>query len=47
MVMGKYRINDYEKCSRINDNFDDHAAGGIQRNAHRLMERIFGFTQSH
>jgi hypothetical protein len=37
MVMGKHRINDYEKCSQINDNFDDLAAGGIRHDAHRLM----------
>jgi hypothetical protein len=47
MVMGKHRIDDYKKCSQINDNFDDHAVGGIRRNAHFLMERIFGFMQSH
>jgi hypothetical protein len=47
MVMGKHRINNYKKCSQINDDFDDHAAGGIQRDMHRLMERIFGFMQSH
>ncbi len=35
--MGKHRINDYEKCSQINDNFDDLAAGGIRHDAHRLM----------
>jgi hypothetical protein len=46
MVMGKHRIDDYKKCSQIKDNFDDHAARGIQCNAHRLMERIFGFMQS-
>jgi hypothetical protein len=41
--MGKHRINDYKKCSQINENFGDHAAEGIWRNAHCLMERIFGF----
>ncbi len=45
--MGKYRIDDYKKCSQINDNFDDHAAGGIRHDAHRPMEHIFGFIQSH
>jgi hypothetical protein len=43
MVMGKDRIDDYKKCSQINDDFDDNAAGRIRRNAHLLMERIFGF----
>jgi hypothetical protein len=47
MVIGKHRIKDYEECSQINNNFDDHAAGGIQRNAHHPMEHIFGFMQSH
>jgi hypothetical protein len=47
MVMAKHKINDYKKCSQINDNFDDHATGGIRRDAHRPMERIFGFMQSH
>jgi hypothetical protein len=47
MVMGKHRIDTYKKCSQINDNFYDHAAGGIWRDAHRPMERIFGFMQSH
>jgi hypothetical protein len=27
--------------------FDDHAVRGIWRDAHRPMERIFGFMQSH
>jgi hypothetical protein len=47
MVMGKHRIDDYKKCSQINDNFDDYAARGIRRDAHCPMERIFGFIQSH
>jgi hypothetical protein len=47
MVMGKHRINDYKKCSQINDNFDDRAAGGIWRDAHCPIKRIFGFMQSH
>jgi hypothetical protein len=47
MVMGKYRINDYKKCSQINNDFDDHATREIWRDAHHPMERIFGFMQSH
>ncbi len=47
MVMGKHRINNYKKCSQINDNLDDCAAGGIRRDAHCLMEHIFGFMQSY
>ncbi len=47
MVVGKHRIDDYKKCSQINNNFDDHAAGGIQRNAYCLMERIRGFMRSY
>jgi hypothetical protein len=47
MVMGKHRINNYKKISQINDNFDDHAAGGICPDAHRPMERIRGFMRSH
>jgi hypothetical protein len=45
--MGNHRINYYKKCSQIKDDFDDHAAGGIRRDAHCPMERIFGFMQSH
>jgi hypothetical protein len=47
MVMGNNRINDYEKCRQIADNFDPHAAGAIQCNVHRPMEHIHGFMQSH
>jgi hypothetical protein len=46
MVMGKHRINDYKKCSQIIKDFDNHAAGEIRRDAHCLMERIFGFMLS-
>jgi hypothetical protein len=47
MVIGKHRIEDYKKFSKIIDDFDDHAARGIRCDVHRLMERIFGFMQSH
>ncbi len=45
--MGDNRIDDYEKCRQINDNFNPHAAGVSRRDAHRPMERIRGFMQSH
>ncbi len=45
--MGNNRIKDNKKCREINNDFDCHAAGAIQRDEHRLMERIRGFMQSH
>jgi hypothetical protein len=47
MVMGNKRINDYKNFRQIDDNSDRHAAGAIQRDVHRRMERIRGFMQSH
>ncbi len=47
MVMGNKGINDYKKCRQINNDFDPHATGAIQCNAHRPMEHIRGFMQSH
>jgi hypothetical protein len=47
MVMGDNGIDDHKKCRQIDDDFDHHAAGAMQRNAHCLMERIRGFMQSH
>jgi hypothetical protein len=47
MVMGNNRINDLKKCRQINNDFYPHAAGAIRQDAHRLMERICGFMQSH
>ncbi len=47
MVMGDNGIKDYKKRRQIDDNFDPHAARAIWRNAHRLMECIRGFMQSH
>jgi hypothetical protein len=47
MVMDDNVIDDYKKCRQIDDDFDPHAAGVIQRDAHCLMERIRGFMQSH
>ena len=34
------------QCGGFDGDFDDHAAGKIQREAHRLMERIGGFMLS-
>ena len=47
MVVGDNRIVDYKKCRQIDNDFDRHAAGAIRRDAHRPMERIRGFMQSH
>jgi hypothetical protein len=45
--MGDNRIDDYKKNRQINDDFDRHATGEIQRDAHCPMERSRGFMQSH
>jgi hypothetical protein len=47
MVMGDNGIDAYKKRRQIKKDFDPHAAGAIQRNAHRPMERICGLMQSH
>ncbi len=47
MVMGDNGIEDYKRCRQMGDNFDHHATGAIRHDAHRLMERIRGFMQSH
>ncbi len=47
MVMGKNGIDNYKKCKQIDDNFNHHAAKAIRRNAHRPIECIHGFMQSH
>ncbi len=47
MVIGDNRINNYEICRQIDDNFDHQATGAIQRDAHCTMERIHGLMQSH
>jgi hypothetical protein len=47
MVMGDNGIDDDKKCRQIDDDIDRHATGAIQRDAHRPMERIRGFMQSH
>jgi hypothetical protein len=45
--VGDNGINDYKKCRQIDNDFDCHAAGVIQRDVHCPMERISGFMQSH
>ncbi len=45
--MGDNEINNYKKCRQIDNNFDPHAVRAIRRNAHRPMERIHDFMQSH
>ncbi len=45
--MGDNEIDNYEKCRQIDDDFEPHAAGAIRRDAHRPMEHIRGFKQSH
>jgi hypothetical protein len=47
MVMGNNKIEDYKKCRQIYKDFNPHAAGAIQRNAHHPMKRIRGFMQSY
>jgi hypothetical protein len=47
MVMGNNGIDDYKKCRQIDKDFDPHAAGALQCNAHCPMECIRGFMQSH
>ncbi len=43
MVMGDNGINDQEKCRQIYNDFNCHAAGVIQRDAHHPIEHIHGF----
>ncbi len=47
MVMGNNGINDDKKCRQIDNDIDRHATGAIGHNAHRPMECICGFMQSH
>jgi hypothetical protein len=44
MAMGDNGIKDYKKFRRIDNDFDCHATGAIQLDAHCLMERICGFV---
>jgi hypothetical protein len=43
----RQRIDNNEKCRQIAGNFDCHADAVVQCGAHRPMEYILGFTQSH
>jgi hypothetical protein len=36
-----------KKCRQIAGNFDGHGDAAVRRGAHRSMEHIQGFTQSH
>ena len=44
---GKKRIDGNKKCRQIDGNFDFHGDSAVQCGAHRLIERIQGFTRSH
>jgi hypothetical protein len=45
--MCKQQIEDNEKCRQIAGDFDCHADEAVRCEAHRLMDHIMGFTQSH
>ena len=45
--IGQQQIDDNEKCWRTAGDFECHADAAVQHGAHRLMEHIQGFTQSH
>jgi len=44
---GQQRNRRDTKCRQIDDNFDGHGDAAVQCRAHRPMEHIQGFTQSH
>ena len=44
---GRQQIDGNKKCRRIDGNFDCHGDAAVRRGAHRPMEHIQGFTQSH
>ena len=45
---GQQRNRRDKKCRQIDDNFDGHAGdAAVRHGAHRPMEHIQGFTQSH
>jgi hypothetical protein len=46
-VGGQRRIGDNKKCRRIAGDFDCHADAAVHCGAHRPMEHILSFTQSH
>ena len=41
------RIDGNKKCRRIDDNFDCHGNAAVWHGAHRPIDHIQGFTQSH
>ena len=44
---GQQQIGNNKKCRQIAGDFDCHADAAVQRGAHRPIEHIQGFTQSH
>ena len=46
-VRGQQQIDNNEKCRQIAGNCYCHADAAVRRGAHRPMEHIQGFTQSH
>ena len=46
-VSGQQRISNNNKCRRIAGNFDCHMDAVVRRGAHRPIEHVQGFTQSH
>ena len=44
---GQQQIDDNKKCRRIAGDFDGHGDVAVRREAHRPMEHIQGFIQSH
>jgi hypothetical protein len=47
MVVVKNKINDDKKYTSNVGNFEGHAYTVVRCRAHRLMEHIRGFMQSH
>jgi hypothetical protein len=47
MVVANNEIDDDKKCTSNTGNFDGHADMAVQCRAHRPVERILGFMQSH
>jgi len=44
---GQQRNRRDKKCRQIDDDFDSHGDAAVRRGAHRPMDHIQGFTQSH
>jgi hypothetical protein len=47
MVVGDNGIDDYKKCRQIDDDFDHHAARGIQRDVHCSMKQELSYILSY